>query len=410
MAPDLRSELEPIQTYRIDLSLPPSERYIQVAKDFAPRMSAITPLFDKVLATVIPWAWLRRYIQTLAFLFLRRVYSDEETEELKGISKASGVEMYFLVALNVLLDGLLGCTSGGVMVKGDKRKAKNSVGGMEEESKMVHFRTLDWGMDELRSVLVVLEFVRSDSKDPGKVVARSITYAGFVGVLTGVRQVSMFCGPYHPHLLIGHRENLSISLNFRPTHNCSTFPLRWHQILVLFGYRPSVTHLLRSTLLQPMGLLERSISTLATHRSAPCYLILCDGRRTSVVEKDLVQGQIRSAPYFIVHTNHDTKSPGGQEQTHIQKETNTVLGMEASLEESEDRMDCIQKKWDRVENRNQQKERRNPEKGREIPAVREETLRGWVKAFPIMNECTHFGCIMDPMTGTIRWLQRGTEE
>jgi hypothetical protein len=42
-------------------------------------------------------------------------------------------------------------------------------------------------MDSLRSVLVVLEFVRSKSEEPEKVIARTVTYAGFVGVLTGVR-------------------------------------------------------------------------------------------------------------------------------------------------------------------------------------------------------------------------------
>jgi hypothetical protein len=192
MAPDLGSIPEAIPTYRIDLSLPPSERYVQVAKDFAPRMRSITPLFDKVLATVISWPWLCRFIQTLAVIFLRRVYSDEETEELRGISRASGVDMHFLVALNVLLDGLLGCTSGGAMVRSAKRRVKNSSEGKQEESRMMHFRTLDWGMDELRSVLVVLEFVRSKSNDPEKIIARSISYAGFVGVLTGVRQVSRF--------------------------------------------------------------------------------------------------------------------------------------------------------------------------------------------------------------------------
>lgn len=192
MAPDLGPLPEVIPTYRIDLSLPPSERYVQVAKDFAPRMRSITPLFDKVLATVISWPWLCRFIQTLAFIFLRRVYSDEETDELRGISRASGVDMYFLVALNVLLDGLLGCTSGAAMVRRAKRRVKNSSEGKQEESRMMHFRTLDWGMDELRSVLVVLEFVRSKSNDPEKIIARSISYAGFVGVLTGVRQVSKF--------------------------------------------------------------------------------------------------------------------------------------------------------------------------------------------------------------------------
>jgi hypothetical protein len=57
---------------------------------------------------------------------------------------------------------------------------------------MMHFRTLDWGMDGLRDVLVVLEFVRSESETPEKVLYRTVSYAGFVGVLTGVRLVYPF--------------------------------------------------------------------------------------------------------------------------------------------------------------------------------------------------------------------------
>jgi hypothetical protein len=176
---------ERIPTYRIDLSLPSEQRYIQLVTDFAPKMRAITPLFDEVLASIIPWPRLRRWIEFLASIFLRRVYSSEETKELKGIAKASGEELYIIIALNVLLDSLLGCTSGGVMTILDKKGGKRAEG--KEEERMLHFRTLDWGMDPLRSVLVVLEFVRTKSEEPEKVIARTVTYAGFVGVLTGVR-------------------------------------------------------------------------------------------------------------------------------------------------------------------------------------------------------------------------------
>lgn len=55
--------------------------------------------------------------------------------------------------------------------------------------RLLHFRTLDWGMDELRDLLVVLEFVDTSTDDPEHVIARSITYAGFVGTLTAVRYV-----------------------------------------------------------------------------------------------------------------------------------------------------------------------------------------------------------------------------
>lgn len=182
-------EEEGIPTYRIDLDLPSSERYVKLATDYASRMRKITPLFDTILGSVVPWAWLRSIIKFVAFLVLRRVFSSEETQELAGIAKGSGVDMYFLVAFNVLLDSLLGCTSGGVLTRLKKGEIDPSerATSTEQRARMMHFRTLDWGMSELRSVLVILEFVRSNSEDPQTVIARTITYAGFVGVLTGVR-------------------------------------------------------------------------------------------------------------------------------------------------------------------------------------------------------------------------------
>lgn len=185
MEAEIPGSSDPIPVYQIDLSLPPSERYIQLATEFAPRMQKITPLLDEVLRPAFPSARMRGWIKWLARLFLRRVYSAEETAEIKGISKASGVDVYVLVALNVLLDSMLGCTSGAVVTRLKKSKSKDK----EDERRMMHFRTLDWGMDPLRSVLVVLEFVRSKSAEPEKIIGRTITYAGFVGVLTGVRFV-----------------------------------------------------------------------------------------------------------------------------------------------------------------------------------------------------------------------------
>lgn len=211
------------------------------------------------------------------------------------------------------------------------------------------------------------------------------------------------------------REDLSVSLNFRPTHSCSMISLRWHQILVLFSFRPSVAQILRSTLmLYPStpspGVFEKTISDLSIQSTAPCYLILCDGHRAGVVEKDLFRGKVRLSTDFIVHTNHDTKPTGNEEASHNQKEKSMILGMEALLEESEERRDCIQKKWDRIESRHKNKIRSGSAEPGTCPTVREETLKGWITEYPIMNECTHFGCILDPRSGVIRWLERGPEE
>lgn len=189
MAQRTRNNSE-IPVYTIDLAEAPKLRYLEVAKDFAPLIGSLTPLFDAILEDAIPYLYLRKLARTAAEHCLTRLHDDEETQELRGISEATGVAMYLLVALNTLLDCLLGCTSGAVPVASNPRTSPPGT-------RLMHFRTLDWGMPSLRDVLVELEFVNSASPDPTAVLARSITYAGYVGVLTGVRFVS------HPpiHLL-----------------------------------------------------------------------------------------------------------------------------------------------------------------------------------------------------------------
>src|SRR5205085_8846736 len=127
-----------------------------------------------------------RPVEVLARMLLRRVHSAEETAELAGISDTAGVAVHHLIALNTFLDALMGCTSGGARISEERNKESG-----EEEERMLHFRTLDWGMDELRRLLVRLEFVKD-----GERVGSNLTYVGFVGVLTGVRFVHSDMGIY----------------------------------------------------------------------------------------------------------------------------------------------------------------------------------------------------------------------
>lgn len=127
-----------------------------------------------------------------------------------------------------------------------------------------------------------------------------------------------------------------------------------------------------------------------------------------MVQKDLDDARTRSAVDFIVHTNHDFAPTDQSDQAYTQKESSSILGMESLVEESEERKDCIQSKWTALTKRQDRKLKEG--RGRESLAIFEHTLQKWVRAFPIMNECTHFGCIMDPGTGTIRWIERGVED
>jgi hypothetical protein len=151
-------------------------------------MRELTWLFDYVLELIGP----PKLLHFLAKLGLRNVHDKEENEEIKGIAEASGVPLHFIVAYNSFLDILSGCASGGV------KEAKTG--------RMLHFRGLDWGMEALRDMVIQVEYVRD-----GKVIARSVTffkyrhvrgrrspwtiyravtYAGYVGALTGVRLVA----------------------------------------------------------------------------------------------------------------------------------------------------------------------------------------------------------------------------
>ena len=115
--------------FTIDLSLPPRDRYREVARAYKGNVKTLTPLFDEIARDAGLSPTLAR---KLAALCLRGLNRDEETEELKGIAEETGTELYLLVALNVLLDLFMGCTSGGVRV--------HEASG---RSRMLHYRSLD---------------------------------------------------------------------------------------------------------------------------------------------------------------------------------------------------------------------------------------------------------------------------
>lgn len=322
--------------YTIDLSLQPRDRYRKVAQDFKSELQGLHVLFDEVVQYLHPRISIGT-VRLLARLLMRRLSSREETEQLRGINDITGVDMYLLIALNVLLDLLMGCTSGGVRVEAEDRW-----------SKMLHFRTLDWGMDALRQVIVHLDFVETTR---GPIIASSITYAGYVGLLTGVR------------------KGLSVSLNFRPNHDASSRLANCrfyiHHLLVLFGFRPSISSLLRRCLMsshassigaqnigESLETIEQRLPSIVT---TAAYLIFSDGRRTIAMEKDHRTALVTSTEEFIVVTNHDV-SEETSDPSHMPNQADAytpleMTGMMTRVEESMDRKSCAVDLWQRATKR-----------------------------------------------------------
>jgi hypothetical protein len=399
----------PTPVYRIDLSLPPIRRYVKVAKDYRNLLHDLPVLFDDLCDSAkLP----RRLVHALARSIFRRVYSKEQTEELRGISNAVNLPMYLLVAYNVLLDLFMGCTSGGALVKPPESKAP----------RMMHFRTLDWDMPELRDALVQFDFV---ARPGGEVIARSISYVGFVGVLTGVR------------------KDLSASINFRPYHNndnsmISNMKFYAQQVSVLLGLRPSIASILRDFILPHTSPQEINFAgtngvirsaarpiygqadictTLPGISTTAGYLIFCTGDETIILEKDRKTAKILTSTDFVAVTNHDVSYDTQHDfaQSHVahtkSKGTYGGMGMKDIVDESVDRKQCLVGKWSDWARSQLVKDLRRQRKRRSTVLVEEkgvplEMLKRWMLEYPTSNEQTHFVCIMDPRKGDVRWVRR----
>ena len=146
----LKSEdLPPL--YVIDLSLPPHRRYVRLCSDYKAKLVGLSALYDETVE-FLGVSWVARILLTWGKkLLLRRMYSKEETEEIRAIARDVGIDVYLAVAYNTLLDLFSGCMSAGVMLR--------SSGG--EEEKMVHLRGLE--------LIVRVEYVRD-----GTVIARLV--------------------------------------------------------------------------------------------------------------------------------------------------------------------------------------------------------------------------------------------
>lgn len=311
--------------------------------------------------------------------------------------------MYLLVCFNVLLDLLMGCSSGGAAVKNTAADAPS------HPSKMVHFRTLDWGMPSLRRVIVHLDFVLEPG---GDIIASSITYAGYVGVLTGVR------------------KGLSLSLNFRGIHNDMHKPVAnlkyyWHHVMVLLGLRRSISSILRGYLI-PRTRLDgtdsssprveelptyESIVAEATCREKPlltpaCYLCFSSGKETTVIEKDLLTAKYSSSTDFIVITNADNSTASEDQASRAAKDAanKPKSELEEILEEAYERRLCAEQNYHSLRLRLAKDAMSDKDATSEgLPDA--EDIVTLVQKYPTTNECTHFTAVIDPLEGGIAWCR-----
>lgn len=209
-----------------------------------------------------------------------------------------------------------------------------------------------------------------------------------------------------------------MSLNFRPVHNDSSFlgqlRFRTTQIMVLLGYKPSVSSILREILLRPTAPgLEAIANQIQRTRSTAAYLIFSDGDETMVLEKDYRTALKRLRRDFIVVTNHDRADENQDpEQQKVYDHASNLIGL-GTLPESTGRKLCIYTKWREAVARavgnaeiNQVADVDDEDSG---VSVKKADIVDWLCIWPVSNECTHYAVVMDPKKGSVVWLKRYLE-
>ena len=153
--------------------------------------------------------------------------------------------------------------------------------------------------------------------------------------------------------------------------------------------------------------MERKFPSTVT---TAAYIILCDGERTVVLEKDRASAVNLASDEFVVATNHDVADEGGDRNPPVATDKSKALqvtGMDTLVEESIDRKKKIcQMRTKTLQRRQRTRTRRQREESKRI---RRQDVISWMNAYPITNEETHFATIMDPKTGDITWIQRFIE-
>ncbi|RMC14046.1 hypothetical protein DUI87_09133 [Hirundo rustica rustica] len=169
-----------IPTYVINLDLPPSRRWDDLMRDKKTELKTVVQNIKDIANTFFPSGKVVDIVDNkIAHLTATLPYPFNE--ELQGIANSSGIPLGEIVIFNIFYEIFTVCTS---IVAEDKT------------GKLYHARNLDFGLflgwdvknnswtltRELKPLVVLLDFQRNN-----KTVFKSTNFAGYIGMVSGVK-------------------------------------------------------------------------------------------------------------------------------------------------------------------------------------------------------------------------------
>jgi len=158
----------PVDRFVVNLDLPPDQRWNDVIQKYGPQCrSTIKTLKDYIPSFVRPEVV--EVANTIGDDL--ETYLGEHGLEIEGIAKGAGMPVGEVVIMNLFYELTALCTS---------------IVAQKEDGHILHARNLDFGFgdsftSQLQNITVQVDFQRG-----GKTLYSGATYAGYVGVLTGL--------------------------------------------------------------------------------------------------------------------------------------------------------------------------------------------------------------------------------
>ena len=266
--------------YIVNLDSPPAERWGHIVS----RYSAIYPIIEEVIYKIVPKPVVDLITDVVAKLdyYIPAPYADE----IRGVAKYTNSTVGDTLLGNLAYD-----------FTAFKKKGKNDKGActsiiaIAENGTLFHGRNLDYNLNDLlRNLTIVVDYQRN-----GTTIYTGTTFAGYVGILTGMR--------------VG---GVSISLNERNTG-------KWWENFVSAAktrLQGLIGMAIRDTLEDTSIDYATAVQVLSTRELiAPCYLIVGGVKpneavvitrdRLKAVDVWHINNGTRTGNWYILETNYD---------------------------------------------------------------------------------------------------------
>ncbi|XP_028657918.1 acid ceramidase [Erpetoichthys calabaricus] len=273
--------------YTIDLDTPPYKRWNQLLSDKKAELAMLNQVIKDLANAFVPSGKLVDLVDK-KLPSLIETFPSPFHDELKGIADVSGVPLGEVLLFNIFYEVFTVCTS---------VVAEDSAG------KLFHARNMDFGLflgwDVKNHTWVVTEYLRPlvvnlDFQKGNKTVFKSTSFAGYVGMLTGVK----------PGVF-------SVTMNER-------FSLDGGYIGIIewiIGRRDGMwmSFLMRSVLENATSYDDAKNQLATTKLLAPAYFILggnksgqgCVITRSRTTSLDIWEIDAKQSQWYVLETNYD---------------------------------------------------------------------------------------------------------